>query len=319
MTGADRTGDALLSQFYDATVALIDGVETAGFGIAVSGGPDSMALLHLARLAFPGRVAAATVDHGLRPESADEAAMVAAFCAQKAIPHATLTPDRPPEGNLQAWARGIRYALLDDWRVAHGLDWILTAHHADDQLETMLMRINRGAGLGGLAGVRARTGRVLRPLLGVRKSDLLAYAQAADLPHVIDPSNSNPRFDRAALRTYLADIDWLDPIAASRSAAALGEAQAALDWAVDDIAARHIRGQGRDILLDRTDFPREIRRRLLLHMLSLADPAMPPPRGDAIDRLIAAAAAGRRSSIGEWSLKGGLTWLLSPAPPRALS
>lgn len=286
-------------------------------GIAVSGGPDSMALLDLSASAFPGRVMAATVDHGLRPESADEAAMVARWCAVRGVPHETLHPKSPPEGNVQSWARSARYALLGDWRVRHGVDWLLTAHHADDQIETMLMRMNRGAGLSGLAGIRPRNGAILRPLLGCRKSDLLDYAMARALPFVTDPSNADPRFDRAALRNRLAQADWLDPRAASRSAAALAECDAALDWIVADLAARHISRQSDAIRLDRTDFPRELLRRLLLHMLHRADPSAAPPRGDAVDRLIALALAGGRGSIGEWLLTGGQHgWTLSPAPPR---
>ena len=183
-----------------AVRALVDGEETARFGIAVSGGPDSMALLDLAVQAWPGRVAAATLDHGLRAESAAEAAMVARWCAERRVPHATLAPETAVSGNIQDWARRQRYAQLEAWRAGAGLDWILTAHHADDQLETLLMRLNRGSGVGGLAGVRARAGRVLRPLLTVRKAQLQAHADQAGLPYVLDPSNADPRFDRAADR-----------------------------------------------------------------------------------------------------------------------
>lgn len=295
---------------------LLDGRANARIGIAVSGGPDSMALLDLAARTFPGDVAAATIDHGLRPESADEAAMVADWCAQNAVPHATLHPDRPVAGNVQAWARTVRYHLLDQWRGAQGIAHILTAHHADDQLETLLMRLNRGAGLGGLAGVRERSGVVLRPLLGLRKTDLIAYARAHGLPFVTDPSNADPRFDRAALRARLASIDWLDPLAATRSAMALAEAEAALGWTVDRIAEDHISHAANEVRLDGAHYPREILRRLLLHMLALADSTAPVPRGEAIDRLIATATGGGQASIGDWLLSGGSEWTLRRAPPR---
>ena len=144
------------ARFREAVERLSGRQADAQFGIAVSGGPDSMALLWLALNAFPGRVMAATVDHGLRPEAADEAAMVAAFCARHGVPHATLRPARPITGNIQSQARTARYALLDQWRMDNGVGWLMTAHHAGDQIETMLMRLNRGAGVGGLAGVRAR-------------------------------------------------------------------------------------------------------------------------------------------------------------------
>ena len=301
-----------------ATQAIIGETQGVRFGVAVSGGPDSMALLALAARAFAGQVAAVTMDHGLRAASAEEAAMVAGWCATQAIPHAIVTPDAPVSGNVQGWARAQRYAAIEVWRAAQGIDWIMTAHHADDQLETMLMRLNRGSGVAGLAGVRARSGRVIRPLLAVRKADLLAFARAEALPYVDDPSNSDARFDRAALRSALAGVDWLDVQAAGRSAAALSEAEAALDWSVGELAARHVRAQGDSWTLERTDLPREYLRRLLLLMLERAGVGA-MPRGDTIDRAIAAAQAGGRASLGDWLLSGGATWTLHRAPPRRAS
>ncbi|SEI72083.1 tRNA(Ile)-lysidine synthase [Sphingobium sp. AP50] len=305
---------ALTARLIAATQALVGHDPAARFGVAVSGGPDSMALLFLAAQSFPGRVAGITVDHQLRRESAQEAAMVARWCADRGVDHAILVPDAPLEGNVQAWARTMRYRVIEAWRADRGIDWIMTAHHADDQIETLLMRLNRGAGVGGLAGVRGRSGRVIRPLLGVRKQMLQALAQAEGLPHVHDPSNADPRFDRAAMRLALADAHWLDPEAAARSAAALAEAETALDWTVAMLAADHIRPDGAGWRLDRTDLPREYLRRLLLHMLAQAE--APPPRGDSLDRAIAEALAGRQASLGDWLLKGGLHWTLRPAPPR---
>jgi tRNA(Ile)-lysidine synthase len=304
------------ARFDAAMVALSGRGHEARIGVAVSGGPDSMALLALAARAFPDRVAAATIDHGLRTEAADEAAMVARWCAEHQLSHATLRPDQPIEGNIQAGARTVRYALLEQWRATQGIDHILTAHHADDQLETLLMRLNRGAGLSGLAGVRQRSGVVLRPLLGLRKADLIAYARARSLPFVEDPSNADPRFDRAALRAHLATVEWLDPLAAVRSAAALADAEVALDWMVEEIATRHVRHTGDEVRLDSTNYPREIQRRLLLRMVALADPTAPIPRGDAIDRLIASASNGAQASIGAFLLSGGAVWTLRPAPER---
>ena len=242
--------------------------------------------------------------------------MVADWCAQAGIVHTTLHPDGAVRGNVQGWARAQRYALLEGWRVARGLDWLLTAHHADDQLETLLMRLNRGSGVSGLAGVRARQGVVLRPLLGMRKAALLAYARVRGLPYVDDPSNSDPRFDRAALRAELAGVEWIDAEAAGRSAAALAEAEEALEWMVDDLAARHLSAEGEGLALDRTDLPRELLRRLLLRMVKRLQPDASPPRGDAVDRLIEAARQGRKMSVGRLVLKGGSRWTLTVAPQR---
>ncbi|MEJ7926288.1 tRNA lysidine(34) synthetase TilS [Sphingobium sp. AN641] len=310
--------DSVEARFREA-MALLPDERATRLGVAVSGGPDSMALLALAARCYPGRVAAATVDHGLRAEAADEAAMVAQWCAAHGVPHATLRPSAPVKGNVQAWARTVRYALLEGWRAEHGIAYILTAHHADDQLETMIMRLNRGSGIAGLAGVRRRSGPVFRPLLGMRKAQLLAYAKDAGLPHVDDPSNADLRFDRAALRARLAAADWLDPQAASRSACALAEAEEALIWMVRTVAERHVTQQGSAVRLDRTDFPREILRRLLIMMIGIADPLAPPPRGDALDRLVACAMAGGKASIGNHLIIGGEHWTLVPAPPRTTS
>ncbi|WP_375196622.1 tRNA lysidine(34) synthetase TilS [Sphingobium sp.] len=299
-----------------AVAALARDAVSARFGVAVSGGPDSMVLLDLAARAFPGRVEAATVDHGLREASAAEAAMVARWCGQAGIAHATLHPEGAVRGNVQSWARTQRYRLLERWRIERGLDWLLTAHHADDQLETLLMRLNRGAGVGGLAGVRARQGMVLRPLLGARKADLLYYARARGLPFALDPTNGDPRFDRAALRKALSQVDWIDVGAAGRSAAALAEAEEALDWMVEGLEARHVHVDGEGLVLDRADFPRELLRRLVLRMIVRLLPDAGVPRGDALDRAIAAARQGEKVSLGRAVLKGGARWSMRIAPPR---
>jgi tRNA(Ile)-lysidine synthase len=235
-----------VARFREHCIALIgaEAAEKAQLGVAVSGGPDSMALLWLAVQAFPGRVRAATVDHKLRPEARAEAEMVARWCADNHVPHDILTPLEPIRGSIQSAARAARYALLESRRTEHGIDWIMTAHHADDQLETLLMRMNRSSGVGGLAGVRAVNGYVMRPLLGWRRAELARIADEQGLPHVHDPSNDDTRFDRVEMRQNLAQADWLDPLAAARSAAACADAEDALAWMVEEIAARHITQDG---------------------------------------------------------------------------
>ena len=148
----------------------------ARLGLAVSGGGDSLALLLLAHAALPGRIAVATVDHGLRPENGTEAAVVAALCERLGVPPETL-PVRLDPGNMQDRARTARYAALVQWCGENGLGALATAHQLDDQAETLVMRLNRGSGLAGLAGVRARGALdeaglpVLRPLLGLRRKE----------------------------------------------------------------------------------------------------------------------------------------------------
>lgn len=313
--------DALKQRLAEAIEALIgqSAASAARFGVAVSGGPDSMALLDLMALVHPGRVEAATVDHGLRAESADEAAMVGDFCAGRAIPHVVLRPAIPIQGSLQAEARAARYELLDAWMTARGLDWLLTAHHADDQLETLVMRLNRGSGVAGLAGVRARRGRLLRPLLGVRKAELLAHVRAAGIPHAADPSNTDSRFDRVRLRGHLADAEWLDPVAAARSAGALADAEEALGWMVGELYARFVTQEADALILATTDLPRELLRRLLAHMIGMVAPDAPEPRGERIDQAIIQLCRGRRVSIGACVATGGVQWTVRRAPPRRAS
>ncbi len=290
--------DALAARFAQDLAPLIDGaLSAARIGLAVSGGPDSMAMLWLAHRALPGQIAAATIDHGLRAGSADEAQMVAGWCAAHAIPHIILTPETPITGSVQAAARAVRYALLDSWRQRLGLDHVLTAHHADDQAETLVMRLNRGAGVGGLAGVRARQQWRVRPLLQWRRSELQAVVAMASLPHCTDPSNDDPRFDRTRVRRSLsASPDLIDVAAAARSAANLSDADAALEWAAHQTIALWP-NPNNPAELWVADYPPEILRRVLRIRLAL-HPGYCALGGAEMDRLVAAIKARRRASTG---------------------
>jgi tRNA(Ile)-lysidine synthase len=176
--------------------------------VAVSGGPDSMALAILARAwveARGGTLLALVVDHRLRPESTAEAGQAAAWLAALGIPAQVLAWQGPkPAAGIQAAAREARYRLLADACRAAGILHLLLAHHADDQAETVAMRAGRGsgpAGLAGMAAVRELEGlRVLRPLLAVPKARLVATLKAAGQPWLEDPSNRSPRFARTGLR-----------------------------------------------------------------------------------------------------------------------
>src|SRR5215207_1808786 len=145
--------------FLDRFRADLDALSARGerIGIAVSGGADSLALLLLAAAARPGAVEAATVDHALRRGSREEAEMVANVCAGLGVDHAVLTADwpEPPTSAIQERARDMRYRLLVAWLAERGLSALAAAHHADDQAETLVMRLNRGAGIRGLAAMRA--------------------------------------------------------------------------------------------------------------------------------------------------------------------
>uniref|UniRef100_A0A9E7ZQN6 tRNA(Ile)-lysidine synthase n=1 Tax=Bosea sp. NBC_00436 TaxID=2969620 RepID=A0A9E7ZQN6_9HYPH len=177
--------------------------------VAVSGGPDSVALLALlaawAQMQDRPPLHAATVDHGLRPESAGEAAAVAALCAKLGVGHAALRWEGlKPGSSVQAEARRARYALLANEARRLGGATLVTAHTLDDQAETMLMRLAHGSGPSGLAGMRGRSEvngvALVRPLLGIPKARLIATAEARGLPFVRDPSNSDLRFERVRWR-----------------------------------------------------------------------------------------------------------------------
>jgi len=306
--------DPALTHRFRAPLGAIDDAITP-VGIAVSGGPDSLALLLLAHAAWPGRIRAATVDHRLRAESGDEADRVAALCAARGIPHAILVPEGAITGSLQAAARTARYALLDQWRTREGASCVMTAHHADDQAETVLMRLNRGAGVSGLAGIRKTNGHLLRPLLGWRRSELEAIVAAAGIVAVTDPSNSDPRFDRVRMRQALAAATWIDVAALARSASHLADAAEALDWAAAQLLPERVTEEGTALRLDPRDLPEEMVRRLLVAAVVRHDPAV-RPSGPELDRALAALRAGARTSLGALVLTGGPSWHIAPATPR---
>ena len=271
-------------------------------GLAVSGGPDSLALLLLAQSTLSNRIEAATVDHGLRRENADEAAMVAGVCARQDIPHATLAVS-VASGNVQSEARSARYAALADWMEERGLDALATAHHADDQAETVLLRLNRASGVAGLAGVRPRgmvPGRpgllLLRPLLGFRRAELAQLVASAGIEAAQDPSNADDRFDRARLRKVLAEADWLNVGAIAESASHLADADTALDWASARAWQELVERDGLGLAF-RARVPRAIALRVLARIVREMDGE--EPRGGAIARLHDSLAAGQLASIGD--------------------
>ena len=287
-------------------------------GLAVSGGADSMALLLLAAAARPGEVEALSVDHGLRPEAAAEVEAVAGSCRTLGIPHHPLRIDLDPGGNVQARARAARYAAMAQAMERAGIDTLATAHHADDQAETLVMRLARGAGLSGLAGVRPAQPmagmRVIRPLLGWRKAELEAICVEAGVAWARDPSNTDPRYDRTAARQMLAALDF-DAALVAASAAHLAQAEQAIDWAVD-AATDRLLIDGDSATLDAEDLPTEISRRLLLRAFDTLGAAR--PRGPDLERAMDSLGAGRPASLSGLLLRplSAHRWHLSPEPPR---
>ncbi len=301
----------------------IDGM----FLVAVSGGPDSMAMLTLAADAFPGRITAATVNHGLRVEAADEAAIVAAYCKTIGVAHASLAPAVPIAGaSIQAQARASRYALLADHARAVGAEAILTAHHVDDQAETFLMRAARGAGLAGLAGIRARTEiagvTILRPLLDWRRAELRAIVRRAEVPFVDDPSNHDDRHDRTRFRRLLGENEWLDPPHLARSAATLAETDADVRAIVEWLWSERAVVTDGEVRLAIEGLPRELLRRLARRAIGSvrADARIVQPEwsdSTNIERLLDALAAGKRATqAGVVVSPRGGGWRFRVAPAR---
>lgn len=199
-----------------------------------------MALLALAHAELGENVEAACVDHGLRPEARAECETVARYCEEGGIACAILAVE-VPAGNLQQEARRARYRALGDWASDRGLAAIATAHHADDQAETVLMRLNRASGLPGLSGIRERHRikecpvDIIRPLLECRKSELAALVAELGIAACADPSNADTRFDRVRIREALDRADWLDSASIARSAAHLAEAETTLEAIADKV------------------------------------------------------------------------------------
>ena len=304
--------------------ALID--TQVPIGIAVSGGPDSLALLALAAAARPGLIEAATVDHSLREESAAEAEMVAKAAKTLGVPHRTLIVewDKKPESAIQERARIERYKLLGAWAREQALHALVTAHHLDDQAETFIMRLARGAGVRGLAGMR-RVAPVpgsdlplLRPLLGWRRAELEQISAEFGLTPVDDPSNADEQFERVRVRRGLAGAGWLNSRAVASSARNLAEADRALRWATTQAWERSVSEADEALLFVPRDTPREIRRRIVLRAVAkLASEGNGNDlRGRELDRVLAALASGGKATVRGVLCSGGAEWRFAKAPPR---
>jgi tRNA(Ile)-lysidine synthase len=319
--------------------------------LAVSGGPDSVALMWLAArwrrgLARGPQMTVVTVDHGLRPEASREAREVKRLATALALPHRTLRwRGSKPATGLPAAARDARYRLLAEAARKAGASHVLTAHTRDDQAETVLMRLLRGSGIAGLsamARLTARDGIILaRPLLDVPKSQLIATLRRAKIGFADDPTNRDPSFTRPRLRALLPQLaaEGGDSKSLARLAARLARANAAVEVLTDG-AERFLR------LRDRGDapqpgvtsfeaacfaaLPEEVRLRLLLRAVNAFGHEGPAELGKvetlmaALDRAIAGgrlASANGRPALKQ-TLAGALISLaggrihIAPAPQR---
>ncbi|WP_371415270.1 tRNA lysidine(34) synthetase TilS [Ruegeria sp. AD91A] len=293
-------------------------------GVAVSGGGDSVALMHLLHEIAQTEtttVFVATVDHGLRPEARQEAEAVSRQAAALGMAHDTLHwAGWDGAGNLQDHARQARYKLLADWTRERGIDAMALGHTADDQAETLLMRLGRSSGVTGLSGMSASRQleglTLLRPMLGITRKDLRAYLAGIGASWVEDPSNQDTRFDRIKAREALCGLKPLgiDALSLSRVADNLAQAHAALGVFAQESARNVAQVEQGDVKVDRAGFaalPKEIRRRVLVRSLAWIAGQGYPPRQAAVEQAMEAMTDGRPGSVGGCLLvpKGNSVWI----------
>lgn len=287
-------------------------------GVAVSGGSDSTALLILLndwRMAGGPALRGVTVDHGLRPEAAQEAGDVARLCARLGVPHDTLRwAGWDGRGNLPDRARRARYRLMADWARAQGICDVAVGHTRDDQAETFLMRLARGSGLDGLAAMRAhwQADGVMfhRPLLECGRDALRGMLGVRGLSWAEDPGNADPAYDRVQARRALAALAPLGLTAGSLAATArkLADARHALYGYAHAAARDNVRVDQGDLVIARSAFdalPDEVARRLLQEGLRWIAGMDYAPRGPAMTAFLAAARAGRPMALQGCLLRAG--------------
>jgi tRNA(Ile)-lysidine synthase len=328
----------------DAKTLFADWKGAPAIVLAVSGGPDSIALMWLAArwrrtLARGPRLVAVTVDHGLRAEAARVALQVKRLARTLDLPHRTLRwSGAKPKTGLPAAARLARYRLLAQAARASGATHILTAHTRDDQAETLLMRMLRGSGIAGLAAMARQSERdgvlLARPFLQISKAQLVATLKKAKISFADDPTNRDPNFTRPRIRTIMPVLaaEGGDTRNLARLASRLARANAAVEVLVDG-AERYL--ALRDRQAPRSGFdanafaamPEEIRLRLLKRAIDRVGTEGSAELGkietllSALDGAVAEQAAGRRPRLKQ-TLAGALVSLIDgririePAPPR---
>lgn len=304
----------------DRLVGLIRDGLPAGetIGVALSGGGDSTALLHLC-LAAGLRVEAVTVDHRLRPGSAGEAAAVAAACAALGVRHEVRVWEHGEvAGNLMDAARRARMALIGDWARDRGIGVLALGHTRDDVAEGVLIGLSRRAGLAGLSGMRpvwAEAGLAFhRPLLGAGREELRGWLRAAGIAWIDDPTNENERFLRVKARKALAALAPLGISAEGLAAVAgnLAQVQAALSEKVAKARA-HLRERAGALQIEPAlwDEPEEVQRLVVIAALRWLSGAAYPPRAGDLARFWAAMQAGRDATLAGCRHRAG--WLFREA------
>jgi tRNA(Ile)-lysidine synthase len=299
----------------------------AGVTVAFSGGLDSTVLLAtLCRLGLPARIRAAHVDHGLHPRSGEWAAHCAAVAAGLGVEFAgvRVAVDRASGEGLEAAAREARYRALGELLAAG--EWLLTAHHADDQLETLLLRMLRGTGVRGLRGIVAfgafGVGWLGRPLLGFTREELRVEAAARDLVWLEDPSNAEPRHDRNYLRMRVLPALRERWPGAAHHAQRLAEQASEAEGLLDDLAGDDARSLAEPWHVPRAtlaalDAARQ--RNLLRYLLRTVGIGAPSARKiEELRRALLESHAESRARVrwpgGEGRIFRGALYLLAPLP-----
>jgi tRNA(Ile)-lysidine synthase len=280
--------------------------------LAVSGGSDSTALLLLsARFKGPVKFSVLTVDHGLRPNSREQAMKVQTWAKALGFDAQVLSwTGTKPRSGLQASAREARYKLMAQWCAENGADGVVTAHTLEDQAETVLMRLARGSGLDGLTAMAEESFvhgvRVLRPLLDIERGQLRAFLQTQGQAFFEDPSNANPAFERIRLRQagQLLENLGLTPRSLARTARRLARARRALELASDEVERRAVHHQAEGhAIVELASFeaaPEEIQLRLLSRLLGRLGGASEAARLSEIEALCEwiAEGSGRARTLG---------------------
>ncbi|EAQ44192.1 PP-loop family protein [Roseobacter sp. MED193] len=283
----------------------------ARIGIAVSGGGDSVALMHLLKECFcddPVELMVATVDHGLRAESRQEAEDTARMARELGLRHEILTWEQGPEktGNLQDQARRARYGLLTAWARQNGIPVLALGHTADDQAETVIMRLMRASGVNGLAGIPVRRTQdgvsLLRPLLGLRRVELRQYLDAAGQSWIEDPSNEDESYDRIKIRKALAVLEDLGLTVPALATVAqnMGKAQKALGWYAFLSARDMVRIEAGAVVLELRKYrtlPDEISHRLMLQAILWVSGGQYAPRRQPMIEAVAIAQRGGSATL----------------------
>ncbi|HEY2071180.1 MAG TPA: tRNA lysidine(34) synthetase TilS [Rhizomicrobium sp.] len=273
--------------------------------VAVSGGGDSLALMHLLAdwAKAQKRVAPVVliVDHRLREGSSKDAKQAARWAREAGLEsHVLVWRGDKPDGDVEAAAREARYSLMGTWCRKHGLGFLYVAHTLEDQAETFLLRLARGSGLDGLSAMRSPSPfpgfdnlKLVRPLLAMRRAELRSYLESRGQGWLEDPMNGDPRFARVKMRRAAPELAelGLTPERLAAAASHLGRARAALERDVELWLSKACRFEASRALVDGAalaEAPREIALRALAHILGRISGHAYRPRFERLERLYAA-------------------------------